>query len=358
MTLALSLSVANLVKKLFSFSLWMIASAHLLLMASLLLILLGLLPAKAQECGGENLLEKLHRDEPDRYAAVIAEGRKVPNGTGLFWKIEKDGLAPSYLLGTMHVTDPRVLKMPAGAAEAHARARMIIIESEEILDDKKAMAAVLSKPELTMFTDSRTIESLLTAENRAILESGLKERGLSLSAVTRMKPWMLAGFVALPACELERKAQNVAFLDKKIALDAIAAGKTVKGLETLEEQLAAMAELPMDFHLQVLVETVKLGDQMADVMETMTELYLKGETGLTIPALKAVTPASDGQDESAYVAFESTIISKRNHRMAERATSSLAQGGVFMAVGALHLPGNDGLVQLFRDQGFHVTVVD
>lgn len=356
-TTAFTLPMPRLVKKLPSLSLWFLAAVHVLLLASFFLVLLTISQAQAQECHGENLLKALERDDPQRYDAVIDEGSKVVNGKGLFWKIEGKGSAPSYLLGTMHVSDPRVLDMPAGAAEAHAEARTIVIESDEILDEKKAMAAILAKPELTMFTDGQSIETLLSPDDLAILEAGLKRRGLVLSAVSRMKPWMLASFVALPACELARKTQNAAFLDKKIAVDAVAAGKPVKGLETLDEQLSAMAELPLEFHLKSLVETVKLGDQMEDVVETMTELYLQGETGLTIPALKAVTPSGAGDDESAYVAFESTIISQRNHKMAERANPLLIDGGVFMAVGALHLPGEDGLVELLRKQGFEVTLV-
>jgi uncharacterized protein YbaP (TraB family) len=356
-TRTFSFSMPHLSRKLSSFSLWLIAALHVLLLASFFLVLLTIAPARAQECTGENLLEGLEHKDPERYAAVLEEGRQVINGKGLFWKIERERLQPSYLLGTMHVTDPRVLEMPAGAAEAHAQARVIIIESDEILDETKATAAILASPELTMFTDGQSIESLLAPDDLAILEAGLKQRGLALSAVSRMKPWMLASFVALPACELARKAQNTVFLDKKIALDAIAAGKPVKGLETLAEQLTAMAELPLEFHLQALVETVKLGDRMDDVVETMTELYLRGETGLTIPALKAITPSEAGADESAYAAFESRIISQRNHRMAERANPILADGGAFMAVGALHLPGEDGIVELLRKQGFTVTAV-
>ncbi|MFN7102065.1 MAG: TraB/GumN family protein, partial [Pseudorhizobium sp.] len=307
------------------------------------------------ECRGTNLLDTLQKEDPARYAEALEEGREIVNGRGLFWKIERPGVHPSYLLGTMHVTDPRVLEMPAGAAQAHAAARTIVIESDEILDETKAMAAILAKPELTMFTDGRSIETLLSTDDLAVLRAGLEERGLSLSSVSRMKPWMLAAFVASSACETARKAENAVFLDKKIALDAVAAGKPVKGLETLQEQLEAMTKLPIDFHLEALVETVKLGDRMDDVVETMTQLYLTGETGMTIPALRALTPSSSDDDESAYAAFESAIISDRNMRMAERAAPILAEGSVFMAVGALHLPGDGGLVALLRQQGFTVT---
>ncbi len=341
-------------ERLQGFSLWLIASLHVAALASLILVLGMLSSAGAQEvaCHGVNLVDEMKSENPDGYARAIAEATKVPNAKGIFWKIEKPGIATSYLLGTMHVTDPRVLKMPSGADKALADAKTIVIESDEILDDKKAMAGILTRPELTMLTDGNTIEKLLKPEDLAILEDGLKKRGVPLAAVSRMQPWMLLSLVSLPACELARKG-NTAFLDKRIALDAAAEGKTVKGLETLAEQLAAMASIPTEMHLKSLVETIKLGPKMDDVFETMTQLYLTGEIGFTMPFLKQVAP--DGSDNAGYAEFEELIVTKRNHLMAERAAPILTEGNVFMAVGALHLPGKDGLVELLREQGFTVT---
>jgi uncharacterized protein YbaP (TraB family) len=70
-----------------------------------------------------------------------------------------------------------------------------------------------------------------------------------------------------------------------------------------------------------------------------------------------VTPEGSDED-SDYAAFEQRIILDRNKVMAERAAPILANGNVFMAVGALHLPGKDGVVELLRRQGFTVTAVN
>jgi uncharacterized protein YbaP (TraB family) len=257
----------------------------------------------------------------------------------------------------MHVTDPRVLNLPPRAQEAHDGADTIVIESDEILDEKKATASLLMRPDLMMFTDGTTIEKLLSPEDYTRLEAGLKQRGIPLSAVSRMRPWMIASAVALPACEIARKAKGVQFLDQKIAADAAAEGKQVKGLETLAEQLQAMAELPIEFHLKSLIETLELGGKMNDVVETMTDIYLSGDIGMTMPMLKTVSPEGSDED-SDYAAFEQRIILDRNKVMAERAAPILAKGNVFMAVGALHLPGKDGVIELLRQQGFTVTAVN
>ncbi|MGK6313255.1 TraB/GumN family protein [Neorhizobium sp. DT-125] len=351
-------SATALFRRAQDFTLWLMAAAHVIALASLLLVLGSLSPARAEApaCHGSNLLDELKAENPKEYDRVIAESAKVPNGKGIFWKIEKDGIAPSYLLGTMHVSDPRVSKMPSGAAEARAAAKTVVIESDEVLDEKKAMAGMLAKPELTMFTDGNSIDKLLSKDDLAVVEAGLKQRGISLSAVSRMKPWMLMAFVSLPACEMARKAQNTDVLDKQIALDAAAAGKPVKGLETFAEQFSTLAAIPIDLHMKSLVETIKLGPKLDDVFETMTDLYVSGDIGLTMPLLKAVAP--DGSDDAGYAEFEELVVTKRNHLMAERAAPILAEGGAFIAVGALHLPGEDGLVQLLKDQGFTVTAVN
>lgn len=343
------------------------AALHVIVFLSFMVVLASLSPAHAQDaatspapvCTGKNVLDELKAQDPARYTKVLAEAEKTPNGKGIFWKIEKDSLAPSYLLGTMHVTDPRVLAMPAGAADAAKDAKTVAIESDEILDEKKAMAGLMTKPDLLMFMDGQTIRTLLPEDKVAKLEAALKERNIPLAAVQSFKPWMISGMIALPACELARKANAAPFLDKKIALDAIAAGKPVKGLETMQEQISAMASLPLDLHLKALAETLELGSRMDDVTETMTELYVSGDIGLTVPMLRALTPEEDAKEaDDGYAAFEEMIITKRNHIMAERAAPMLNEGGLFLAVGALHLPGEEGVIELLRSQGFKVTLVD
>lgn len=352
---------AQIVNLLQTGSLWMMAALHILALVSLLLVLGSLSPANAAEpppvCTGANLLDELKAENPTAYADVLAKAEKIPNGEGIFWKIDKEGAAPSYLLGTMHVTDPRVMKMPAGAKEALARAATVVVESDEVLDEKKAMAALQANPALILFTDDSSLSSHLGGEDLQILKSGIESRGLPYPAVSQMRPWMLMGLIGLPACELARKAANVPFLDKEIAQQAKAAGKKVKGLETLEEQANAINAIPLDLQLKSLVEAVRLGSEMNDVFFTMTELYLSGEIGTLQPLLRIIAP--DGtDDQSGYAEFDKLVVTRRNHLMAERAGPILEKGDAFIAVGAAHLPGEEGLVELLRQQGFTVTRVE
>jgi uncharacterized protein YbaP (TraB family) len=327
------------------------------LLCALIAALTAAAPAHAEPvtCGGNNLIEGWQTMHPERVGRIEAEAAALANSTGIFWKIEKAGVPASYLLGTMHVTDPRVLAMPPGAPDAFAKAGTVIVESDEAVDPNKVSATLLSDPSLTMFPNGRGIEDFLNADQKQTLIEGLKARGVPFAAVARMKPWMIASFVALPACEMSRKAGGALFLDQKLAQDAVAAGKTLKGLETMIEQIRALDDLPMAFHIESLVESLKLRDLTGDVMETTTQLYLQGRIGMIMPMLKAASEDVETDASPASAAFEQRIVTDRNHVMATRAQPLLSAGNAFMAVGALHLPGPEGLVALLRQDGFTLT---
>lgn len=362
MTSALGLKTTRLTAPKFGdLLLWLATAFPLLLVIALIVTVLASSPARAEDaadsCGGKNLMAELQKTDATKYAAVMAEGDKVANGKGIFWKIEKPGLQPSWLLGTMHVSDTRVTTMPKGAAEASAAADTIVVESDEILDDKKAAAALFVNPSLTMLSDGSTISQHLSPQDNARLEAALAARGIPLAAVSRMQPWLISSSFQMTGCEVRRKTAGVKFLDQKLAADAAAAGKQVKGLETLAEQAKAMSGLPIELHLKSLMQTLELGDGINDINETMTDLYLAGNIGAIMPMLKNNEPDQKLSDADT-AAFEQRIILDRNKIMAERSLPILAKGNAFIAVGALHLVGDEGLVALLRKQGFTVTAVN
>lgn len=339
------------------FSLKLLAGLNILFLISFLFILFlatGEARAETPTCTGKDLIAALIKDDPALLETIRAEADRTANGKGLLWKIEKEGTAPSFLFGTMHMTDPRVTELTPAARKAFDGADTVVIETTDVLDQAKAMAALAREPELMMFTDNTTLTSLLPPGEAEILSKGLEKRGIPLASVAKMKPWMLTAIISLPACELARKADGAPVLDVKLAQDAKAAGKSLEGLESAADQFRAMASLPIEFHVQGLVETLRLGDRIDDVIETMIVLYRQGETGMFWPLFQAVLPSAPG-DEIGYAAFEAAIITARNRTMAERAEPILARGKAFIAVGALHLPGPEGVVELLRKQGYTVT---
>lgn len=323
-----------------------------------IVLLIGSSPAIADEiaCKGEDMLQALQVNNPDSYQTMLVEEAASANGQARLWKIEKAGAKTSYLFGTMHLTDPRVIDLTPEARSMFDTSRTVVIESTEILDPAVAMKALMAKPDLMMFTNGESLASYLKPEQARILEERLKVRGIQLATVSNMKPWLIAGMVSLPACEAKRKKDGAPFLDIKIAKDAQSNGKELVGLETMAEQFEAMASVPMELHMKGLLDSLSMGDKLEDVLETMVVLYTEGRIGAIVPFLKAASGEKD--TDNGYSQLEKAMIVARNRTMLDRALPVLAKGPAFIAVGALHLPGDSGLVELFRQQGFAVTAIE
>ena len=334
-----------------------------LLFALTFFVVLGLatVTAGAQEivCKGSNLVETLAREQPELLAKIRAEADKIPNGKGRLWRIEKDGADPSWLYGTMHVADPRVVEMTQSARAAYDDAETVVVEIKEVVNLEGEMASIMTDPSLTMLPDGKTIQDLLGEDDMSRVEAVLEERGLPIAFITRMKPWLIFSLISVPECELQRRNRGEEFLDMQLAKGALEKGKTLKGLETLKEQLAIMSGLPLDVQAALLADTAALGPMLDDMTRTMTDLYLDGNITMFMPLVRQTTASPDMVEDKtgAYAKFEEDLILTRNHTMAERVQPILDDGNAFVAVGALHLPGEEGLVQLLRDSGYTVTAV-
>ncbi|MEH6721496.1 MAG: TraB/GumN family protein [Aurantimonas endophytica] len=324
------------------------------------LLLVGPAPAATADaaCHGSNLVDTLRAD--GKLAAVEAAAAAIPDGAGKLFRIERDGVAPSFLFGTMHLSDPRVMILPPPAEAAFAAADRLVIETTDIADPAKAAAAFFAHPEFVNLPRGETLATLLDPEDLATVEAGLAERGIPLQSVQTLQPWFTAVSLMLPACETARKEEGEAVLDTSLAERATAAGKPVEGLETAAEQLEALASLSLDLQLESLVATVALADRMPDIMETMLALYIDGQIAMIMPAIEAAVPNGGllvGAGEG-YAEFGRRVVTERNQRMVERMQAVLGDGGAFVAVGALHLPGESGLVALLRQEGWDVTRAD
>lgn len=344
---------------------WAIVTAiavHLLFALSFVIVLaMATSRAQAQDvvCEGNNLLDIMALEQPDALAELEAEAAKIPNGDSLLWRVDKGGTEPSWLYGTMHVADPRVLEMNESARSAYDNADTVVVELTEVTNLEAAMAGLMADPGLTMLPDGKTLQDLLDKEDLAEIEAILMDRGIPMTFVSRMKPWMVFSLISVPECELARRSKGEDFLDKQLATGALERGKALKGLETLKEQLAVLSGLPLDMQAVLLADTAALGTVLNDATTTMTELYLEGKVGMIMPLLQSATvdPNADEDRTGVYAKFEQDLIQSRNHTMAERARPMLNKGNAFVAVGALHLPGEEGLVQLLRNDGYTVTAI-
>ncbi|MEO4043788.1 TraB/GumN family protein [Hoeflea sp. CAU 1731] len=340
-----------------------LSAAHLAFLVSFVAILASAVEtARAQEivCQGENLMPSLEADHPEAIAAIEAAEAETVNGKGLLWRIEKDGVEPSWLFGTMHVADPRITAMTPAAREAFDKADVIAVEVKEIGENPEKLAGVLfGNPEFSALPDGQTLGDILDEEETAVLKVALRRKGVPYISVSKMRPWLVMSMLSTRDCDAKYMQAGAMLLDMKLAGDAADSGKKLLGLEAIEEQFRAINAAPLDSQVDMLIATAALDDRMEDLHETMTALYLERRIAAIMPMLAQMSKIYGFPDGDAQTAiFEDELINKRNRTMVERAGPIIDEGNAYLAIGALHLPGDDGLVELLRKSGYTLTAVD
>lgn len=312
--------------------------------------------AEAPACTGNDLIAEMRAKDPNAYAALRAEADAIPNNHGVFWKIEPpNGAAPSYLFGTVHVTDPRVHDLRAPVKAALDKAATVIVESTEALTATDMAKNMFKVAGLMVLPGTQTLDDVIPSDDLAAVKAFYEEEG-GYEAHFKYRPYMLAMTLSYAPCEVARQTEGAPSLDAAIATTYKAGGAKLAGLETLLEQFTSMSDMPMAEQVDWLLQAIKLRFEIEDFTETLIRLYLAQETGMLLAWSRDVTIRHG--TEATWESFKSLLLDTRNKRMAERALSFIDEGNALIAVGALHLPGGTGLVQLLRDRGYKVTAVD
>jgi hypothetical protein len=315
-------------------------------------------PASAETpvCTGDDLIERMQAEKPTAYSTLRAEADAIPNGKGLFWKIEAaNGAAPSYLYGTVHVTDPRVHALRAPVQAALDKASTVIVESTEALSATDLAKNMFKVSGLMILPGAQTLDDLIPAADLALVKTFYEKEG-GYEAHFKFRPYMLAMTLSYAPCEVARQTEGLPSLDAAIATTFKPDAARLAGLETLVEQFTAMSDMPMPQQVDWLLQAIRLHSEIDDFTETLIRLYLAQDTGMLLAWSRDMTV--ENGNEATWASFKSLLIDTRNTRMAERAAPFIDEGNAFIAVGALHLPGQTGLVQLLRDLGYKVTAVD
>jgi uncharacterized protein YbaP (TraB family) len=289
-------------------------------------------------------------------AAEAKRADDLLNADGLLWRIEKPNLAPSYLFGTMHSTDDSALEVARRAAELIKDVKVAATELGGPIDlvEKANMTAAMLAGALDR--DHDTFEGVIPREDRESIEKFLAGQGYPAEFAHHTKPWFLAILLALPKCEAEREALDLPEVDQFLAQTAKDSGVKVVGLETPQEQVNAIETMRPEVAATLLILAVREPSMNDDLYATMLRLYRESRPAEILPISDAVGRLSEAE-RSAQDEFMRVLLVGRNAVMAERAAPLLASGGAFIAVGALHLSGKDGLIERFRADGYTVTKV-
>ena len=261
----------------------------------------------------------------------------------LCWKIYDNGLTDtSYLYGTMHVQDSRVFQFKNGIQEAFNRCEIFALELN--MDSVNTLQLM---DELIMEPPNR-LDSLLTKKEYEMVSQYFKDTlGIGLMIFNKMQPIYTSQLISF---EKIKKDQDVA-LDIYFFNEAKKQNKTTVGLEFMEEQLNAFKSIPYDVQAKELfkaVENAYKGE--GQEIDELIEYYLNED----LDKLLELTLNSQFMDEEINIIFKQVFLIDRNHKMAERSIKYMKSGPTFIAIGAAHLPGKEGVIENLRKKGYTV----
>lgn len=304
-------------------------------------------------CSGKDVTEKFRPSEKRRF---LKRAKKIVNGNTRFWKVEKKGIKPSYLYGTMHITDPDVVNLAEPVKEALDHVDRVILELSEVgsRGNKLTAEELDSSIDLMVVKEGESFKDKLQQDDFEKFNATLQAQGLSYSMIANIKPSLIWMTLSYPTCEIRRRSNGHKILDEEIEENAQKLGKPVIRLETRDEQLATLDDLPIRFYAYAIEDYFDNPDLYANLFYTGVKLYKNNrmdELFVLNSMFKSNILANDQK------IFEYIMLTKRNFRMVERALPFVKQGNNFIAVGAAHLIGEHGLVEQFRKSGYRVTPI-
>jgi uncharacterized protein len=320
-----------------------------------MLAALGLVPGTASAdvpvCHGHDL-----SDSPDVKPDLAAHADDLVNSEGLLWRVEKSGLAPSYLYGTIHSTNAAAISLAGEAIAYLDGAKVVATELGGPMDAaaKGDLGAGMLRAALSPKED--TLAGALSAQDLGVVDAFLKARGYPEEMSHHLKLWFLAVASSLPLCEAEALQKGLPEVDEVIAEFGQGHGLPVVALETAAEQTQTLMSVPNKLAATMLLATARAPDINDDSYVTLLSLYSQKRPALAIAVLDAM-PGLTQEERSAEAEFTRLLLVGRNELMMKRSAPLLAKGGAFIAVGALHLPGKGGLIERARSAGYRVTKI-
>lgn len=259
---------------------------------------------------------------------------------GLLWKITGPGIETSYLFGTIHVADDEVVNLPQVVNEKFAASRIYVMEALP----EAAEATRLSQ--MMFFDDHRRLSDLLSDSMYDRTVRILAAYHVPEEAVAKLKPWAAFITMSYPA-DMRR------ILDLRLLQAAEDSGMDARGLETLEEQGEIFNRIALQDQVTLLEDTVCYHDRFLEDFEVMKSLYLDRD----LRGLYLYGQRYSFDDNSVYDSLTSTVLTNRNRVMTERMLPILEEGRAFIAIGAMHLPGREGVLALLEKKNYSISRV-
>ena len=257
------------------------------------------------------------------------------------WKIEGNGLEkPSYLFGTIHITCNATLE--DDVKKALDETTQIVMELD--MDDPSMQMKMMKS---IYFKDGKTLKDFVSEEDYKSIDSlFINNMGMPVKMLEKVKPFFLSSmfFPKMLDCPMQSFELELTKIAKEQE-------EEIYGLETLEEQIQVFDDIPLEDQYADLVRMAK--DNLEYDKETFSKmLKLYEEENIT-----AILDMMDDDTNKTVSEHQDVLLKQRNENWISKISEYAKDQPTFFGVGAGHLPGKNGVIQLLRNAGYTVEAV-
>jgi len=277
---------------------------------------------------------------------VKASSAQLDNA--LLWEISGNGLAkPSYLFGTIHIINGADYFLPNQTLSSIDKSEKMYFEID--MAGMSDMSTIMGMMDKLFMNDDKTLKDLLSAEDYELVSEYFSDMGLPIFFMQRIKPLLLS---ALANKDMNPNAMNDGTMKSyEIELNKIAQAKGMPtaGIETIEFQVGIFDKIPYDKQAEMLMAAIKAEGEATSQMDDMIKLYKEQNiSGL----YKMIQGDNDGLMD-----FEDDLLVNRNIAWIPIIEREVKIQPTFIAVGAGHLPGDKGVINLLKEKGYTVKAL-
>jgi uncharacterized protein len=262
----------------------------------------------------------------------------------LLWEINGPELKnPSFLYGTIHMIGKEDFFLTEETTAAFNRSEKVVFEI-----DIQEMSNIFTQFSLLMdlfMEGGQTLRKLLADEDYAMVKAHFDDLGLPLMLLERIKPLFLSAFASGDVSQMGMASGDVVSYEMEFMEMAKQQNKKIEGLETIKFQMSLFDSIPYKAQAEMLVESIKAekGEGGAD-FQSLVEMYKSQD-------IEAMARSLDESGVSASP-FEEMLLTNRNQNWIPIMSDMIKKKSCFFAVGAAHLGGPHGVVELLRKQGY------
>ena len=270
--------------------------------------------------------------------------KKQTDNSGVLFKITGKNLKkPSYLLGTFHLICEKDL-FPIETIKSYVSQTdqlMLELDLNDPTIQQKTLAGL-------MLSDGKTSKDYLKPEEYAKLDDLFKDFvGVSFDRFQTFKPFMDSTVITMSPKIIG--CQAVPGYDKILADAAAADKKSVIGLETIEDELAAINAQPLEQQFAALYKIAADPEKSIADFKKLYALYLTQNSGELYKFMEVQMKSEPG--------FQENLLNKRNAKWLPTIEKNIIAAPSFIAVGDGHLGGEKGIINLLRKKGYKLTPI-